>query len=136
MSRVHVGNHSDEISAFTRHLAVEASVTYMMSWTRKYALRRIDTRGSPGFPLLPGRIPRQTIQKLTASSNIEKEGQDWDRRVQTMRGNLMEHFVAGARRYLDKKYPTHGPFGARNRDRFFLKVEQGLKVRNSHVMIH
>lgn len=41
----------------------------------------------------------------------------------------MEHFVAGARRYLDKKYPTQGPFGARNRDRFFSKVEQGLKVR-------
>ena len=41
----------------------------------------------------------------------------------------MEYFVADARRHLDKKYPTHGPFGARNRDRFFFKVEQGLKVR-------
>lgn len=45
-----------------------------------------------------------------------------------MRGSFLEHFVADARRYLDKKYPTHGPFGARNRDRFFFKVEQGLKV--------
>lgn len=37
--------------------------------------------------------------------------------------------MADARRHLDKKYPTHGPFGARNRDRFFVKVEQGLRVR-------
>lgn len=53
-----------------------------------------------------------------------------------MRGNFLEHFVAGARRYLDKKYPTHGPFGARNRDRFFLKVEQGLKARKFNAIYY
>ncbi|CAM9242136.1 unnamed protein product [Hapterophycus canaliculatus] len=71
----------------------------------------------------------EIIQELTASTNIEKGGQDWDRRVQTMRRRFLEHFMADARRFLDKKYPTHGPFSARNRDRFFVKVEQGLKAR-------
>lgn len=90
-------------------------------------------RGVPRFPLLRANSisTQQIIQKLTASSNIEKGGQDWDRRVQTMRGSFTEHFVADARRYLDKKYSTHGAFGARNRDRFFVKVEQGLKVREA-----
>lgn len=46
-----------------------------------------------------------------------------------MRTSFLEHFMADARRYVDKKYPTHGPFSTRNRDRFFVKVEQGLKVR-------
>ncbi|CBN73819.1 hypothetical protein Esi_0007_0108 [Ectocarpus siliculosus] len=73
----------------------------------------------------------EVIQKLTASTNIEKGAQDWDRRVQSMRGSFLEHFVANARRYLDRKYPSHGPFGARNRDRFFVKLEQGLKVNSS-----
>lgn len=93
-------------------------------------MRREYILPSPGSSVLPadGCFIRQIIQKLTASSNTEVEAHDWDRRVQTMRGNFLEHFVAGARRYLDKKYPTHGQFGARNRDRFFHKVEQGLKV--------
>ncbi|CAM9146616.1 unnamed protein product, partial [Ectocarpus sp. 4 AP-2014] len=73
----------------------------------------------------------EVIQKLTASTNIEKGAQDWDRRVQSMRGSFLEHFVANARRYLDRKYPSHGPFGARNRDRFYVKLEQGLKVAMS-----
>ncbi|CAM9243513.1 unnamed protein product, partial [Ectocarpus fasciculatus] len=70
----------------------------------------------------------EVIQKLTASTNTEKGAQDWDRRVQNMRGSFLEHFVVNARRYLDRKYPSHGPFGARNRDRFFVKLEEGLKV--------
>ncbi|CAN0099235.1 unnamed protein product [Scytosiphon promiscuus] len=73
----------------------------------------------------------EIIQKLTLSTNIEKEGQDWDRRVQTMRKSFLAQFMADARRHLDKKYPTHGPFSTRNRDRFFAKVEQGLKVAMS-----
>lgn len=50
----------------------------------------------------------------------------------------MEHFVANARRYLDRKYPSHGAFGARNRDRFFVKLEQGLKVNTpvSFTLLH
>lgn len=72
--------------------------------------------------------PRKIIQKLTVATNIERGAADWDRRVQAMRGTFLERFLADARRCLDKKYPAQGPFGTRNRDRFFLKVEQGLKV--------
>lgn len=71
----------------------------------------------------------KVIQKLTVAPNVERGGMDWDRRVQTMRGNFLRCFLDDTRMALEKKCPAHGSFCTRNRERFFLKVEQGLKVR-------
>lgn len=93
---------------------------------------------TPCFPFTPcftsfwnGKIFKcsKAIQRLMVVTKIEKGDLDWDRRLQTVREKYRECFLADARHYLDKKYPTHGPFCAQNRGRFFVKVEQGLKVR-------
>lgn len=72
----------------------------------------------------------QVIQKLTVTQNVERGDMEWDRRTQIIRGRFLESFLAKARKGLDKRYPAHSAFCTRNRDRFFFKVEQGLKVSN------
>ncbi|CAN0299369.1 unnamed protein product, partial [Discosporangium mesarthrocarpum] len=75
----------------------------------------------------------QVIQKLTSSGpNVVERGDvDWDRRVVAMRSSFLGGFLADARGDLDRRHPTLNVFGARSRDKFFAKLEQGLKVAMS-----
>ncbi|CAN0270172.1 unnamed protein product [Ascophyllum nodosum] len=73
----------------------------------------------------------EVLQRLVAATTLDHEDHDWDKRVQIMRGNFLERFLEDTRRMVNKKYPVHGCFCARNRDRFFVKLEHGLKVAMS-----